>query len=457
MAENHTTPSLVNYEPVAVGEGQHLPLSAAIELLHALVQRTADQLGIRVLFIKSLAARFHGLRTHTISSDVDALVDSERIGELLAALGDQGWFTRPHDHEADLFPMHSVTLIRPGWPAALDLHYRFPGLDAPSGDVFERLWTRRGRMIVAGLTVNIPAWEDCVVIEAANLLRTPWMGYVPQRLDVLSGAVTRTDRIDDVAVAATETMAGGAISPFLDRVGAKPPPGGWPPPSREWVIATSSRSWAARRLLKISSAPWSEKAHWLKDALWPSEDAVRQQNVYLEVEEVSRYRWLRFVKALRELPSTLARIARLRQGLRQAADHRSAMPKDILRLKPPTASASDLRDQRLLHATRTGSTPITAGSTVSLPLPMAWAAGAEGSSYFVLPALGSTAVWVSGLAATVLEEILEHSPGMSLHSLSERLVAGAPIPVAEAQALLRQALTLLEDAGIITISDRQER
>ncbi|MFB0836799.1 hypothetical protein ACETK3_02205 [Arthrobacter sp. E44] len=86
-----------------------LGISEAVCLGHAMVQRIADKLGIRVLFIKGPASVLQGLRESKTSTDVDVLVAPLGLELMLQSLRDRGWRERLVASDNRAFPM-SVTV-----------------------------------------------------------------------------------------------------------------------------------------------------------------------------------------------------------------------------------------------------------------------------------------------------------------------------------------------------------
>ena len=98
-----------------------IALSEAVPLAHALVDRIAEERGVRVLFIKGPTAVEQGLRPPRASLDVDALVDPARRHLLAARLADLGWVDEHPYTSPTVLPMHSLTYRHVSWPCELDL------------------------------------------------------------------------------------------------------------------------------------------------------------------------------------------------------------------------------------------------------------------------------------------------------------------------------------------------
>src|SRR5689334_4083770 len=108
-----------------------LTTDEAVLLAHGLVQRLAESVGARVLFVKGPTAVAVGARPPRPSSDVDVLVDPASFATLCEAIEGLGWIRRvvpTHvPRAADVLFDHSAHFIHPQWPCDLDVHYLFPG------------------------------------------------------------------------------------------------------------------------------------------------------------------------------------------------------------------------------------------------------------------------------------------------------------------------------------------
>ena len=76
---------------VMVGTGLRLRAEEAVPLLHALIARAADDLGVRVLAIKGPVVALQGLREQRTSADVDVLVHPRDLEPLVDGLVALGW------------------------------------------------------------------------------------------------------------------------------------------------------------------------------------------------------------------------------------------------------------------------------------------------------------------------------------------------------------------------------
>jgi hypothetical protein len=202
-----------------------IALSEAVPLAHALVDRIAEERGVRVLFIKGPTAVEQGLRPPRASLDVDALVDPARRHLLAARLADLGWVDEHPYTSPTVLPMHSLTYRHVSWPCELDLHDRFPGCFADPHDVFERLWERRRTVNVAARNIPCPDPAGQALVLALHALRDPHDRGKAEELRELAARVSADATeasLCDLAELARDLGAADTVAPFLDRLGAPP-------------------------------------------------------------------------------------------------------------------------------------------------------------------------------------------------------------------------------------------
>lgn len=253
----------------------YLPLQAAVVLAHALVAHVADELGLRVIFLKGPIATMQGLRDSTyISGDVDALCEPNRQDELVAALETRGWGARLQSEAATRFTTHSITLVHPDWPCDIDVHTRFPGFLAAPSMVFEELWANCETFELADVAVRAPNYRTQGLILLLHGLRSPGL---PKNRSEIADARTRflemtpMDR-DGVLGTVHATGAGEVVHDFFADLGvALPLP---PSPSAEYLkwrlITQPSRTegWA----MAISQARGTERWHLFYRAVFPARE-----------------------------------------------------------------------------------------------------------------------------------------------------------------------------------------
>lgn len=277
---------------------------------HAMVDRVAVDLDVRVLFIKGPAAVAQGLRLERTSLDVDVLVDPSRRHVLAQRLIELGWVDDHPYTSPTILPVHSWEYRNPLWPCELDVHDRFPGFFAKPQAVFESLWERRALVILASRPVPAPAPADHALLLALNCLRDPHQGAKVRELDFLV-AWARTE-LDDgallgVATRAVELGAADTAAPFLDAVEAPAVGrGSWSGAQRhDWLLLTkpvdsTAVSWVEElRRLPVHSWP-----RYLWYAAWLSEVELRLADPFLPPgrRAVAGARMRRLKRGLRALP-----------------------------------------------------------------------------------------------------------------------------------------------------------
>lgn len=242
---------------------------AIIELAHALVVDAAEQVDVRFVILKGLAAEAAGLREPRTPADVDVLTspnDALALGDELVA---RGWRLRPADADDITFPRHAATYFHPSWSCDVDVHYRFPGMDSDSAAVFEYLWSTRTSFRAGGVDVWAPARAATAIVMALHCLRN--MGVVGRQADY-ADLVQRTAcglEAQTVVQVAKELGALPYLHSFIyESFGLEVP--GELEVSLEWRLRTSLPSPLARRLEIFLRASWATRVRLLRLALAPS-------------------------------------------------------------------------------------------------------------------------------------------------------------------------------------------
>ena len=288
-----------------------LALAEAVPLAYALVGRVAEDLGVRVLFIKGPVAEVQGLRGRQASVDVDALVDPARREELASALTELGWVDENPHRSPRVLPLHSWTHRHQRWPCELDLHDRFPGFFSDPQATFELMWSRRGLETVAGRELPAPDRVGHALILALHCLRDP---HRPDYQAALARLVQRSRAafdergLGDLASLARDLGAADTAAPFLDAVGAPAVGRGSTDPAdmRAWRLrtqpaATTAVSW----INELRRLPWRRRPAFLWYAAMLSEVELRLAEPDLPEGRGSLVR---------------ARVRRLRRGLTALPD-----------------------------------------------------------------------------------------------------------------------------------------
>lgn len=292
-----------------------LSIPEAVLLGHAMVQRVADSLGIRAFFIKGPASVIQGLRLPKMSVDVDVFVAPADLEPLLSGLRERGWRERPVDPDERSFPRHSTTVDHPEWPCCIDVHFRFPGMEAPSGGCFDVMWAHTEVLELAGQEVRVPSKALGILILALHALRSAHLPACRQELEFLADLTEReshTAAILDIS-AATGSLA--AMRPFLEGLLPQPKPIDWPEPSTEWRNRLLAKEPGSARIIAIIQAPLKEKPKMLFRAVFPVPEVHLSRNIYADMTLRGRLRqhqarWARFLRALPRVAKDLSPLRR---------------------------------------------------------------------------------------------------------------------------------------------------
>ncbi|BCW55727.1 hypothetical protein StoSoilB19_31010 [Arthrobacter sp. StoSoilB19] len=289
------------------GQETQLRIPEGVLLGHALVSRVADSLGIRVFFIKGPASVIQGLRQAKVSADVDVFVAPSDLHPLMQALQSRGWRERPSDPDNITFPKHSVTLDHPEWPCCIDVHFRFPGMEEPSGSCFETLWANTTHVQLAGQRLKVPTKVLGTLFLALHALRSPELPACRQELQYLAGVARQGSQSEALLELATATGALAAVRPFLEALLPESVVPAWPEPSQEWRNRVTAQAPGSARIIAIVQASWRDKPKMLWRAVFPRTEVFLTGNIYADLSVLGRLnqhrgRWVRF---FRDIPSLL--------------------------------------------------------------------------------------------------------------------------------------------------------
>lgn len=284
-------------------------LDSAVLLCHALVSSVCEQIGVPALFIKGPAAQLQGLRSPKSSSDTDLLVREADLDALVAALSARGWIIRPEDPDKAFLQPHSVTMYSPHWPCDIDLHFRFPGIEAPLEVAFDFLWSRRETVEIAHRQITVPASGDHLGILVLNELRASAVPGDSARLhEIRDRALQRPRDVLDFAVGT------GSIGPLRPVLELMPESAGivYPPLSRNWRWHTRTTSDSARRIIAVLQSPWREKPRLVMHSIFAPLEVVRITDLHADDSPralvfKNAQRWSR---ALHHLAGTLVEVVR---------------------------------------------------------------------------------------------------------------------------------------------------
>lgn len=294
----------------SVGHKAQLRIPEGVLLGHALVARLAESLDIRVFFIKGPASVTQGLRVAKISADVDVFVDPSKMEELLQGLHERGWRQRPVDPDGRTFPKHSVTVHHAEWPCCIDVHFRFPGMERPTGDCFKALWENTVDMQLAGQWLRVPAKALGILFLALHALRSHEQPACRQELEYLAVLTRRESCAEELLDLATSTGAVAAVRPFLEGLLPEAIAPVWPEPSREWRNRVVAQAPGSARLIAIVQAPWADKPMMLWRAFFPGAEGFLSGNIYAAMSfrgrlNQHRARWARFLRGVPRLVRSL--------------------------------------------------------------------------------------------------------------------------------------------------------
>jgi hypothetical protein len=293
------------------GVQTRLSVSEGVLLAHALVSRVADSLGVCAFFIKGPASVMQGLRKPKTSADVDVFVDPAGLEVMLQGLRRRGWRQRPVDPDTTTFLKHAVTLHHPEWPCCIDVHFRFPGMEADPAECFGAMWGHAEEFDLAGQTLRVPSPTLAILLLALHALRAPHLPASRQELAFLARLVQRQSQAPGILRIAAETGSLAAVRPFLKGLLEDPHAVAWPPVSTEWRNRLLAREPGSARLVALVQAPWRVKPRLLWRAALPQPQAFLGRNIYADMSWRGqvlqhRARWARFLRALPQIAKDLS-------------------------------------------------------------------------------------------------------------------------------------------------------
>ncbi|MCY1673799.1 nucleotidyltransferase family protein [Pseudarthrobacter sp. SL88] len=289
-----------------------LSVSEGVLLGHALVARVANELGIRAFFIKGPVSVLQGLRPAKTSGDVDVLVPPQDLETIVEALQERGWRKRPVDHDSKTFPRHSITVGHPEWPCCIDVHYRFPGMEAAAAECFEVMWDNTERVVLAGQDIRVPSKPLAILLLALHALRSPALPACRDELDFLSGAVSQQSLALPVLDLSTTTGSLAATRPFLEKLLPENMALLWPEPSTEWRNRVLAQEPGSARIIALAQARWQDKPMMLWRAVFPRGEVFLTRNIYADMSVKGRLvqhvaRWARFLRSVPRITRDLNR------------------------------------------------------------------------------------------------------------------------------------------------------
>lgn len=287
----------------------------AVLLATALVDFVAASAGLHALFIKGPAATMMGLRENHVSADVDVLVRPEDLDRLVELLGGRGWIERPSGVSVVRRYSHSRTLYHPQWNCDIDVHDRFPGIEAQADSAFDALWRDRQYLVMAARSVPVPSVLAAVILQALHSLRA--MDDARHQREY-SGLLQRVDAalLQDIVELSVELQATGALKPLLDDLGVKYLPGGEGTVSEEWRHRTSAQGTGTAYLVALIESPWRVKPLVIARTVFPSRRTLRHADLHLDDSVVGlvRAHTARWRRILVSFPAAIRKVRASRRG-----------------------------------------------------------------------------------------------------------------------------------------------
>lgn len=168
-SESGQVPRQHEMPPTPQTMSEALPLEVRVRFAHAMVSHVLARAGVRCLHHKGHTAPAGTYLAGRTSSDADVLVPPQDAQRAVAALEARGWTLVAGYDDGSIFK-HAASL----WHAYLgyaDVHRLLPGVEAPAGEVFERLWDHRTTASLAGRDCAVPERLDhlaLIIIHAAR-------------------------------------------------------------------------------------------------------------------------------------------------------------------------------------------------------------------------------------------------------------------------------------------------
>ncbi|WP_367312927.1 nucleotidyltransferase family protein [Demequina zhanjiangensis] len=165
-------PRGVGFVP-SMDSSAQMGVQESVDLLHGVVAELGRALSVRVLVIKGPTLARQGLRARRWSTDVDVLVEPNRLPDLLAGLAACGFETQSSGTVWELLSSHAVQVRHELFSAPVDVHFALPGLLGEPAKVFELLWEDSVQEVFAGCSVSVPSTVDHALVAVVAELRTP--------------------------------------------------------------------------------------------------------------------------------------------------------------------------------------------------------------------------------------------------------------------------------------------
>jgi hypothetical protein len=151
-----------------------IPLSVRLLLGRAAAQTLADEASADLLHIKGNAADPLLRSSGDFSTDIDVLVRPGDVARFDGVLRAHGWRVYSTFTLGSPFG-HAQTYIHDVW-GYLDVHRYFPGVGIDPPLAFERLWSDRSSIDVAGVACAVPSLPAQATLLALNAARSQGRG-----------------------------------------------------------------------------------------------------------------------------------------------------------------------------------------------------------------------------------------------------------------------------------------
>ncbi|MET3949196.1 nucleotidyltransferase family protein [Arthrobacter sp. UYEF36] len=281
----------------------------AVLLATALVDYVAASAGLQALFIKGPGATMMGLRENHVSADVDVLVRPDDLDKMVELLGGRGWLERPSGVSVVRRYSHSRTLYHPQWNCDIDVHDRFPGMEAPPDGAFYTLWRDRQLLVMATRSVPVPSIPAAVIFQALHSLRA--MDDARHQREY-SGLLQWVDasKHRDIVDLSVELQATAALKPLLSDLGIADLPDRQGTVSEEWRHRTSVQGTGTAHLVALLESPWRAKPRLLTQTVFPSRQTLRHEDLHMDesLSGLSRAYIARWRRILVSLPAAAWKI-----------------------------------------------------------------------------------------------------------------------------------------------------
>lgn len=284
-----------NVTRVSAGDPPRPSSRAWTELLHAEVAYLLRTAGIPVLHIKGPTVALwlyeEGERPW---GDVDVMVPPSRMHEALAVLSAHGLVERYVGVNRDSTEDHAITLARTDPDLGfdeVDVHDRFPGIDADPERAFESLWRRREPARLAHTDVWFPDHTSRALLIALNTARSHASRKARTDLARMleASAGVEWDLVVDLARrldALPALRAGLELDPsghaVIETSGLADVP-----VSVEWRLRLADAPRTALRLDELRRMPWRRRSGALGRWLFPPAAVVRMRDPWAAAGRVA--------------------------------------------------------------------------------------------------------------------------------------------------------------------------